>query len=218
MYIAYFFVLLVCRKWTSEGCSVKEVLADRVICTCNHLSTYALITDFTLDTVSIITQYYAFAMWAKIKWLCPKISSFNLYLSFCLLLLPTGVFIANSGSFNHIRKCICTLLQGAVSGPLAVHMYVAASIAIFCLIFTLIVFICLKDLKSNYIYNQINVQLCFILALIVYISGSNSYNNQVNVHSHHIVYSINRGCSHPSGKKGCRFFFSETLSGFVIYL
>ena len=69
--------------------------------------------------------------------------------------------------------------QGALATQLGVYMYVAVALALFCFLFTLLVFICLKDFKSNYIYNQINVQLCFCVALIVFISGSESYSKEV---------------------------------------
>lgn len=76
---------------------------------------------------------------------------------------------------------VCHVLQGVGSAQLGVHMYVAVTIALFCLFFTLAVFLCLRDLKSNCIYNQINTQFCFSLALIIYIAGSNSYGNSVRV-------------------------------------
>lgn len=84
--------------------------------------------------------------------------------------------------------CKYYIFQGAVSTRLGAHMYIAVALALFCLIFTLIVFICLKDLKSNYIYSQINQLLCFCLGLIVFISGADSSQNQVNTAAANVNY------------------------------
>lgn len=73
------------------------------------------------------------------------------------------------------------LLQGATPFEVKVHMYAAAAVSLFCFLFTLLVFICLKDLKSNYIYSQINVQLCSFAAIIIFVCGADGWENRVSV-------------------------------------
>ena len=61
-----------------------------------------------------------------------------------------------------------------------IDVYVTAAIALFCITLTLLVFICLKDLKSNLIYVQINSLLTWIVALALFVAAGSVPSNVVS--------------------------------------
>ncbi|KAF6018704.1 CELSR1 [Bugula neritina] len=97
-------------KWTSELCQVDTIKDDRVVCSCQHLSTYALITDYN-SNLGAVFNHVGVHMYIAV--------AFSL---FCLL-LTLAVFVClrhEKSNYIYIQinalVCFCVSLIIFVSG------------------------------------------------------------------------------------------------------
>ncbi|XP_034648724.1 adhesion G protein-coupled receptor E3-like [Trachemys scripta elegans] len=171
-FCVYWKVVAGSGSWSPDGCTAVDTNSTHTTCSCDHLSSFAVLTAFTTETVSHRET--------RITGLDPELRTqpwAKLSLERLEALLGKRLSRSRGGWAGVTGDCPFAVLQE--SYPLTIITYVGLTLSLLCLFLTILTFLLCRSIRNISTSLLLQLCLCLFLADLLFLTAETRTRSQV---------------------------------------